>query len=385
MSPCSVSRLSPNHSTMCIVPLLPSASSARTAIWPTDLPADHGFASDLSARLDKLLAEERAWNIHGVLVARHGKLVLERYFAGSDNKRGQPLGSVAFGPETLHDLRSVSKSVVGLLYGLALTERKAPPPEELLLRAFPQFSDLAADPARAKWTVEHALTMTMGTDWDELNIPYTDATNSEIAMDLAADRHRYVLGLPVVMEPGSRWTYSGGATALLGRIIADGTGRALHDFAREVLFDPLGLGPTEWLADAKGEAFAASGLRMRPRDLARLGQLLLQGGEIDGNRIAPKDWIDRMTTPYVSCDEVRRFGYHWYTGSFAFNMIAGPRWCRNRLEPFQGAYGNGGQRLWILPGMELVMAIVAGNYDTPDQWVPPMRVLREAVLASMVA
>lgn len=71
-------------------------------------------------------------------------------------------------------------------------------------------------------------------------------------------------------------------------------------------------------------------------------------------------------------------------GDFAFSVPSSPRWNRNGLERFQGAYGNGGQRLWVFPGMDLVVAVTAGNYDTPDQWVPPLRVLREAVLASVV-
>ena len=92
-------------------------------------------------------------------------------------------------------------------------------------------------------------------------------------MDMAPDRYRYILDRPVVTEPGQRWVYNGGATALLGRLIARGTGKSLHEYAREVLFDPLGIGPTDWYADAKGELFAASGLRMTPRDLARIGLL----------------------------------------------------------------------------------------------------------------
>jgi CubicO group peptidase (beta-lactamase class C family) len=107
---------------------------------------------------------------------------------------------------------------------------------------FPEYADLAADPARNRWTIYNALTMTMGTDWDELGVPYSDPTNSEIAMDTAPDRYRFILGAPVVMEPGRRWIHSGGATALLARIIAKGTGKPLHEFARAVLFDPLGIG-----------------------------------------------------------------------------------------------------------------------------------------------
>jgi CubicO group peptidase (beta-lactamase class C family) len=343
-------------------------------------PSDSDSAPDLAERLDKAIADKRIWNVHGVVVMRGGKLVLERYFEGEDMARGRRLGRVAFGPETLHDLRSVSKSIVGLLYGIAMQAGKVPPPEAPLLAWFPHCGDLAVDPARARWRVEHVLTMTMGTDWDELGVPYTDPTNNEIAMDRAPDRCRYVLERPVVMEPGRRWIYNGGATALLGHMIAQGTGQGLHDFARGALFDPLGLGPSEWLADQRGEPFAASGLRLRPRDLARIGRLLLDGGAAGGRQIVAKDWLARCLTPAVSCDEVRRYGYQWYLGDIGFTVPTAPRWNRSRLERFWGAYGNGGQRLWVLPALDLAVAVVAGNYDTPDQWMPPMCVLREVVL-----
>ncbi|MFI5002664.1 MAG: serine hydrolase domain-containing protein [Reyranellales bacterium] len=352
--------------------------------WPSVPPADAGFAPDLVERLDRLVASKRASNIHGVVILREGRLVLERYYKGADASRGRSLGQVAFGPDTLHDLRSVSKSIVGLLYGIALSRGKVPPPEANLLASFPQYADLAADPVRARWTIHNALTMTLGTEWEELAIPYTDPANSEIAMDAAPDRYRYVLGRPLVFHPGTRWTYCGGATALLGKLIADGTGKSLHDFAREVLFEPLGLGPSEWLKDAKGIEFAASGLRLRPRDLARIGQLVMEGGEARGRPIVAKEWLTLATSEFAVCDESRRYGYQWYSGYFAFTVPASPLWHRNRLERFWGCYGNGGQRLWVLPGIDLVVAVTAGNYDTPDQWVPPNRVMREVVLGSVL-
>ena len=216
--------------------------------------------------------------------------------------------------------------------------------------------------------------MTMGTEWDEISIPYTNPANSEIAMDRAADRYRYILERRVIEEPGRRWIYSGGATALLARIIADGTGKPLHDFAREALFDPLGLGPTAWDADAKDEAVAASGLRMTPRDLARIGVMLAGGGMAGDRRVVPAQWIARSTEPVVAVD-FWRFGYHWYVGDVAF----GPR-----LDRCWGAFGNGGQRLWVLPSLQVAVAITAGNYNTTDQWLPPTRVLYEVVLASLV-
>ncbi|MBV8089698.1 MAG: beta-lactamase family protein [Alphaproteobacteria bacterium] len=131
-------------------------------------------------------------------------------------------------------------------------------------------------------------------------------------MNRAPDRYRYVLGAPVVIEPGTRWIYSGGATALLARILAEGTGQSLQAFAREALFDPLGIGATEWFTDDDGEAIAASGLRMTPRDLARIGQLMLNGGMRAGRCIVPAQWIERSTSPAVDIDEIRQYGYHWY-------------------------------------------------------------------------
>jgi CubicO group peptidase (beta-lactamase class C family) len=358
-------------------------TTAVGADWSSISPSEAGFTSDLGVLLDKAIADKRVWNIHGVVIVRNGRLVLERYFEGDDNARGSPLGKVAFRADTLHDLRSASKSIVGLLYGIALADGNVPPPEAPLLASFSESADLTADPARNRWTIHHVLTMTMGTDWDELGVPYSDPTNSEIAMDMAPDRYRFVLGGPVVMEPGKRWIYNGGATALLARIIARGVGKPLHAFAREKLFDPLGIGPTEWITDGRGEAIAASGLRMTPRDLARIGLMTVKGGMWGDRSVVPGQWIERSTSPMVDVDEIRQYGYHWYLGKFAFTVATGPRWDRSRLERFWSAVGNGGQRLFVFPGLDLVVAITAGNYDTPDQSVSPTRMIREVVLPAL--
>jgi CubicO group peptidase (beta-lactamase class C family) len=348
--------------------------------WQPVAPAEVGFAPDIEARLDRLIADKRAWNLHGVVVVRRGRLVLERYFEDEDSARGDNLGRVAFSADTLHDMRSVSKGIVGLLYGIALEHGKVPSPEAPLFSAFPEYADLATA-GQEKLTIHHVLTMTLGTDWDESSLPYSNPANSEIAMDLAPDRYRYVLERPVVREPGKRWTYCGGATALLGRIIVKCTGKPLHDFAREALFDPLGLGPTEWLSDDKGQPYAASGLRMTPRDLARVGVMMAGGGTAGGMHVVPAQWLERCTTAMVSVDELRRYGYQWYVADIAYGEPLG--WAVRNLERMWMALGEGGQRLFVLPELQLVVAITAGNYGTDDQWIPSTRVLREVVLASL--
>src|SRR5262249_14652442 len=157
-----------------------------------------------------------------------------------------------------------------------------PPPEAPLFAAFPEHADLAGRDGRERLTVHHALSMSMGTDWDETSLPYTDPNNSEIAMDLAPDRYRYVLERRVVPEPGRKFTDCAGARRWLARFIVKGTGKPRHACTRESLFDPLGLGPTEWLAGRDGEPIAASGLRMTVRDLARIGMMMLRSGTAEG-------------------------------------------------------------------------------------------------------
>ncbi len=291
------------------------------------------------------------------------------------------IGHVKFAPNTLHDLRSCSKGIVGLLYGIALYQGKVPAPDAPLFSSFPEYPNLAHNGGRGQLTIRHVLSMTMGTDWDESTLPYGDPNNSETAMDEAPDRYRYILERPVIGTPGTRWTYCGGATALLARLIAKGSGKSLHNFARENLFDPLGIGPTQWATGRDGEPFAASGARMSVRDLARVGLLMLRGGKVGQRVVVPADWLTRCTTPVVSADELRRYGYQWFILDVAFGKPKG--WAVGRLERMWMAQGEGGQRLFIIPGLQLVIAMTAGNYGADDQWIPPTRILREVILASV--
>jgi CubicO group peptidase (beta-lactamase class C family) len=358
-------------------------SRAQSVVWPSAAPADAGFTHDVGARLDKAISEKHIWNVHGVVVLRNDRLVLERYFEGGDRVRGVgAVGRVAFTPDQIHDVRSCSKSIIGLLYGIALQQGIVPAPEAPLFTAFPEHADLASKEGRDRLKIQHVLTMTMGTDWDESSLPYSDPRNSETEMDAAPDRYRYILERRVVGEPGRYWTYCGGATALLARMIAKGSGATLHEFARQNLFLPLGIGLTAWATGIDGEPLAASGARMSVRDLARIGQMMLGGGKVGERLLVPEDWVMRCVAPAVSADEVRRYGYQWFVLDIAFGKPRG--WAPGRLERMWVAQGEGGQRLFIIPVLDLVIAITCGNYGTDDQWIPPTRILREVVLASIV-
>ena len=329
---------------------------------------------DVANRLSRILAEGRAPDLHAVVVVRHGDVILEHYGEGEDFAWGDSLGVVTFGPETLHDVRSVTKSVVGLLYGIALADGLVPEPHERLLPHFPGHPDLAADPYRNRLTVEHALTMTLGLEWNE-DLPYTTVENSEIAMEFAPDRYRYVLERPIAEEPGTRWRYCGGATTLLGGLMARGSGQPLEAFARERLLEPIGIAAFEWMRGDDGVASPASGLRLATPDLAEIGRLVLDGGTRDDRRIISKAWLNRSLSPHVTIEEGFDYGYHWYLSSVATDG--------GTSHPWVGGMGNGGQRLYVVPDLDLVVAIAAGGYEAEDQSATPTIVFEDAVIAGI--
>lgn len=349
-----------------------AAACAPTPVgeWPRATPAEVGLAPDMGAQIDARVDDGSFENLHAVIVARGGKLVLERYYDGEDEYWGRPRGRVAFDANELHDLRSVTKSLVGLLYGIALAEGKVPPLDAALVDQFPEYPDLAADPMRRRITVAHALTMKMGTEWDE-GLSYANPRNSEHAMELADDRYRFVLDRPMLKEPGSRWVYNGGATAVLGRLIAKGSGMSLRDYADEKLFKPLGIDAFYWVRGRDGEYVAASGLRLRPRDLAKIGQLVLDEGRWEGKQIVPADWLAQSFQIRASVDELN-YGYHWWLGP---QTAEGVRWV--------AGFGNGGQRLYIVPTLDLLVVVMAGNYNDRNAWKLGVAIITEIVLPGL--
>ena len=339
-------------------------------------PQSAGFAPDLASRLDAGFESGLLRDVHAVAVCRDGRLVLDRYFAGPDEAWGDDLGIVSFGPDTLHDLRSVTKSIVGLLYGIALAEGQVPPLEAPIYASFPEYADLAADPARRTITVGHALGMSMGLQWDEMSLPYTDPRNSEIAMELAADRYRFALEQPVVESPGGRWIYSGGAVALIGAILAHGTGKSLADYAAERLFAPLGIADFGWAAGRDGALSAASGLRLGAHGLLKIGAMLADNGRWQGRQVVPPGWLSESWQPLLPSFDGVEYGKLWYLGSARPPAFDTP-------QRFAAGFGNGGQRLFVMPAAGLACVVFSGAYNQMDSWMTPSRIWWEIILPNL--
>ena len=347
--------------------------AARDDGWKVAAPETVGLDP---AALCALVPRFTTWtqaDMHAVLVVRHGALVFEHYFKGEDESWGKSLGVVDFAPEVKHDLRSITKSVTSLVLGIAIDHGWVPGVDTPVLSLLPQYADLRS-PELDRITLRHLLTMSAGLKWDE-NIPYSNPENSEIQMDYAPDPYRYVLTRPVDTAPGALWNYSGGGAALISAVLHQATGKTEDVLLQETLFDPLGIHDVDWARYPKtNEPAAASGLRMRPRDLAKLGQLVLNHGKWDGKQIVSAAWIEASITPQIQASQLYFYGYQWWLGRSLVN--------RQQVDWAVG-YGLGGQRLYVLPQLDMVVLVMTGLYRSDIQSFVPLIALNRYALAAV--
>jgi len=325
---------------------------ARDDGWPVAAVNDDKLIdrAALCRMADRLAASGDA-NMHAVLVARGGKLVFERYFKGSDEIHGSRVENITFDADTLHNVKSVSKSVASLAVGIAIDRGLIRSINEPIFSFFPELSDLRS-PEKDRIQLLHALTMSMGLGWVEA-IPSNEGNNDEQRMHTASDPCRYVLGLPVTTPPGQEFFYNTGALTLVSAIIRKATGRPLDEFAREALFEPLGITRVEWIR-VKGDTDAGGGLRLRPRDMAKIGQLVLAGGRWNDRQIVSKAWIETSTASKLKATDTQSYGYLWWLGRSRLN---------GREVHWVGALGRGGQYIRIVPELDLVVVVTAGYYQ----------------------
>ena len=216
----------------------------------------------------------------GLLALRGGKIVVEEYRGGSS-------------PGHVHTVESVTKSVASLLVGCAV-ERGLLDPMEPLVTTFDDCTFAHPDERKDAITLEDALTMRLGLDWREWGHP--EATSDVVLSMGARDWVQYTLDLPMKETPGESFVYS--TNSLLGGVLDARAGKQTPAFADEVLFDPLGIASDHWwVVDARGTAHTGGGLKLTLGDLAKLGQLVLQDGEWEGERVVPAAWLVRSFEP----------------------------------------------------------------------------------------
>lgn len=295
------------------------------------------------ARMDELP------NARSLVVLHRGEIVCEAYFHGAD-------------ADTLLHLRSITKSVVSLLAGIALAEGH--------LDGLDQTVDSFVPEAELSGVhLEHLLSMTSGLPGDESII---------LGLMAAPDALAWSMLHEVEGAPGERWAYSNAGVQLLSTALARATGEDLVEYARQRLFTPLGIDRLAWSRDERGTVHGAFGLKLTAVGLARLGELVLANGIWDGRTVIARDWIERSCRPRTDLD----VGYYAEAGDVGYGLL----WwtgCSSARDVCFGV-GYGGQYLLIAPDLDLVVATNSAWYLEPEVAFPHAQTVFRVIFDDIV-
>ncbi len=332
-----------------------STASERTD-WPTDgwrtsTPEEQGMDGALLDEAGRRVPAELP-DVSALLVVRHGRLVFERYYGGVR-------------PDDPINVRSVTKSVTSALIGIALAEGDLDGLDQPIGELIPDRIPPEADPLTPSITLEQLLTMTSGLAWDA-GSDYQRLIASDDWVDLT-------LGLPVAYEPGTVFAYNSGGSHLLSVILAEATGQETSTYAQTHLFDPLGIEPGDWDRSPQGETNGGFGLELTVRDMAKLGELYLNGGRWEGEQIIPTDYVRASTTVQSAGDATggTPYGYQWWvtdaTGYPAFYAL-----------------GYGGQYIYVVPDLDLVVVVAAARRVPAEELRSPRYLIENVIVPAAV-
>jgi CubicO group peptidase (beta-lactamase class C family) len=318
--------------------------------WHVATPAQEGLDP---TPICSIAASLQGTNPDGVVVVRHNTLVYEHYFTDG----------TTYGPDSVHSLYSVTKSVIGLLIGIAFDRGWLRDGDAPISSFFPGDIDLLTQ-GKSAITLRNLLTMTSGLQWPEMTVSYADPSNIERQMNTKANVTRFVLSQPLSVTPGTIWNYDSGGVEVLGNILTDVAHEPFDMLAQQALFDPLGIAHRAWLSSSGKNLGASWGLWLTPRDLAKIGQLVLNHGSWNGQQIVSAQWISDMVAPHVSLPE---HFLHGGDGGYAYGYLwwLGRTHIGDRRIDWIAGIGWGGQRLYLVPSLDLVIVVTA-NETNPN-------------------
>jgi len=308
---------------------------SATAEWPASTPDNQGINSQSLRDLVGRINRGAYGAVSSLLIVRHGQLVVEEYFGWSASRA--------------HTVQSVTKSVTSLITGMAI-DRRTLSTADRAIEFFPAYRPIAnLDDRKRSITVADLLTMRTGLDWSESTYPGSPLQQLN---DCGCDWIRFVLDWPMREPPGTRWEYVSGGVILLGAIVGAATGQRIDLFAAEQLFAPLGMESVSWYQGLpNGLPHSGGGLNLRPRDMAKIGQLVLDGGRWRGTQVVSEGWIRESTQPRLT--NVRSFGA--YPADYGYLWWTLPRGVIT-------ASGAQGQWIFVVPAAELIV-VVTGETD----------------------
>lgn len=310
--------------------------------------------------MTKLILSDSIPNIHSLLIVKDDHLIYENYFEVEDEKVGSRLGYISHTVNDLHDCRSTTKSITSVCIGIAIKKGLIKNIDDPIYPYFKAKYEKEFDDEKKKISIRNLLTMTSGLDWNE-GVSYRDPRNTELRMDMSSDPIGFILGRPIVAKPGETWNYNGGNTQLLAEIIRLVSGQSIDEFAKKELFIPLGINNFEWISLTKNMPAAASGLRLRSRDLLKIGLLYMNDGVWNNRQLLNPDWIDLSLNPAITQlstkDKNAGYGFQFWTSRETID---------GRAIDIVEAKGNGGQRIFLCKSLGLLVVITAGNYNNWD-------------------
>ncbi|CCQ73718.1 serine hydrolase [Magnetospira sp. QH-2] len=305
----------------------------------------------------KSIEKDAHSDFHSLLVARHGRLAFEGYFNGYDT------GS-------LHDIRSAGKSMTSTLVGIAIDQGVIPSVDHRVLPYFHGYEPLRdLDDRKASIKIRDLLMMRSGLDADDND---RATPGNEEAMLNSPDWIRYALDLPMSAEPGQKWAYAGVNSMLLAGLLEAATEQPLLEYAMQYLFEPLGIHSLLWQSSPQGTPAGQGFMALSGRDMLKLGQMMLNGGAWNGRTIVSEDWVREVSRCRTLLPDEKHagYGYHW--------------WClamdRNgqKLACFF-ASGNGGNKIYVVPDLQMVVALASSAYNKPYMHARSHEILKRVI------
>ncbi|MBL8255324.1 MAG: serine hydrolase [Pseudoxanthomonas mexicana] len=329
-----------------------------------------GWRVERLQALEAAIAKGDYPGVTSIVVAHQGKLVYERYFNGG-------------GPDVLNDTRSATKSVTALLLGAAIDQGHI---QGAQAPVYAYFADRQPwqnpSPRKQRMTLEDLLTMSSAWECDDEN---SVSAGNEERMYVSEDWTRFALDLPMrgfapwMTRPedsphGRAFSYCTAGSFLLGAVIERATGKPLATFAAEALERPLGIQQVQWNKSSEGVGMGGGGTRYRSRDLAKLGQLVVDGGRWQGRQVISMPWINAALTVHAQAREDADYGYQFWRFRFP------------RAEGQQAAWamsGNGGNYVFIVPERQLVAVITRTSFNQRNAHPQSQQMFGDYMLKAM--
>jgi CubicO group peptidase (beta-lactamase class C family) len=336
----------------------------------TAMPESVGVSSKPLRDMETAIRGGEFKKIGSVLIARHGKLVYESYFDGD--------------AATLRDTRSATKSITGILVGIAIAEKNLTGVDARVLNLLPKraLKMQNPDPRKYEITVEDFLTMSSLLECDDWN----DASRgNEERMYVIEDWAQFILDLPVrgrmhvgekgdAPKYGRNFSYCTGGAFVLSEILQQATGMRADRYAQQKLFGPLGITDAQWVYSPLDIPQTGGGLRLTSRDLLKIAQLYRNQGVWQGTRIVDEAWVKASTQPHAQIDDETEYGYLWWLKAFK---------SAGRGYPAYFMSGNGGNKVAVFPDLDLVVVITSTNYGTRGMHEQTEKLLTDYVLAAV--